>query len=105
MVNKITAKKPDNEMKPLTAIGLMSGTSIDAIDLAVIESNGGENISFGPSGSVAYTMAERGLLDNAMQKARTCVGPVPLTGAFAEAAGLVTQKHAYAVKTFLKEHE
>ncbi len=105
MVNNITAKKPDNEMKPLTAIGLMSGTSMDAIDLAVIESNGGENISFGPSGSVAYTMAERGLLDNAMQKARTCDEPVPLTGVFAEAAGLVTQKHAYAVKTFLKEHE
>ena len=49
-------------------------------------------------------MAERGLLDNAMQKARKC-GPVPLTGVFAEAARLVTQKHAYAVKTFLKEHE
>ena len=105
MVNKITAKKTDNEIKSLTAIGLMSGTSMDAIDLAVIKSNGGENISFGPSGSVAYTMAERGLLDNAMQKARTCDGPVPLTGVFAEAAGLVTQKHAYAVKTFLKEHE
>ena len=59
MVNNITAKKPDNEMKPLTAIGLMSGTSMDAIDLAVIESNGGENISFGPFGSVAYMCRTR----------------------------------------------
>ena len=77
---------------------------MDAIDLAVIESNGNDEINFGPSGSVAYSMAERGLLESAMQKARLCEGPVPLTGVFAEAAGLVTQKHAYAVKAFLKEH-
>lgn len=104
MVNNIIPKRSDNEMKSLTAIGLMSGTSMDAIDLAVIESNGSDEINFGPSGSVTYSMAERGLLESAMQKARLCEGPVPLTGVFAEAAGLVTQKHAYAVKAFLKEH-
>ena len=104
MDNSITPKKADNEMKSLTALGLMSGTSMDAIDLALIKSNGTDDITFGPSGSVAYSMAERSLLEAAMEKARACDGAVPLTGIFAEASGLVTQKHAYAVKAFIKEH-
>ena len=104
MVNNIIPKSSDNETKSLTAIGLMSGTSMDAIDLAIIKSNGEDEINFGPSGSLDYTMAERSLLRSAMQKAHACDGPVPLTGVYAEAAGLVTQKHAYAVKAFLKDH-
>ena len=39
----------------LTAIGLMSGTSLDGVDVALIETDGERVESFGPSGYRAYT--------------------------------------------------
>ena len=40
--------------QPLTALGLMSGTSLDGIDAAVIVSDGEQLIETGPATSVSY---------------------------------------------------
>ena len=41
-------------MKSYTAIGLMSGTSLDGIDVALIKTNGSGEVEFGPSMTMAY---------------------------------------------------
>ena len=38
----------------LTAIGLMSGTSLDGVDVALIETDGERIAAFGPAGYRAY---------------------------------------------------
>ena len=53
----------------MTAIGLMSGTSLDGVDVALIETDGKRVRAFGPSGYRAYTEGERGLLRQALAEA------------------------------------
>lgn len=44
-----------NESKTWRAIGLMSGTSLDGVDAALIETNGEDQVQCGPSLTVPYT--------------------------------------------------
>jgi anhydro-N-acetylmuramic acid kinase len=45
----------------MTAIGLMSGTSLDGVDIALIETDGRRVQAFGPVGYRPYTDQERNL--------------------------------------------
>ncbi|WP_438501886.1 hypothetical protein, partial [Acinetobacter baumannii] len=47
----------------------MSGTSLDGVDVALIETDGKQVKAFGPSGYRPYSPAERNLLRQALSEA------------------------------------
>lgn len=85
----------------LTAIGLMSGTSMDGIDLALLETDGETISAFGPTGYAPYTDAERMLLRLALEDARAIRVRSERPGVLREAEQLITRKHTEAVTAFL----
>lgn len=88
----------------LKAIGLMSGTSLDGVDVALIETNGERVAAFGPTSYRAYSDAERKLLRQALADAKPMIARDSRTSVLAEAEALVTRAHAEAVLQFIQEH-
>jgi anhydro-N-acetylmuramic acid kinase len=83
------------------AIGLMSGTSLDGIDVALIETDGERIRQFGPSAIHPYRAEERALLQQALHDARTLTQRTARPGILAEAEKAVTTLHKAAVEVFL----
>jgi anhydro-N-acetylmuramic acid kinase len=78
---------------PVRALGAMSGTSLDGVDAAVVETDGGRIIGFGKTGYRAYTPPERAVL-------RAALGRWPGEPGVAEAAEVVETAHAELLSTF-----
>lgn len=85
----------------MRAIGLMSGTSMDGVDLAMIETDGESVSRFGPSAMHAYQGNEVALLRRAMEAAPALRDRSERPGVIAEAETLVTTLHASAVNAFV----
>jgi anhydro-N-acetylmuramic acid kinase len=88
----------------LTAIGLMSGTSLDGVDVALIETDGERIGALGPTGYRAYAQSERNLLRQALADAMSLNSRDARPGALADAERLVTRAHGEAVESFLQSH-
>src|SRR6266481_1034828 len=73
------------------AIGLMSGTSLDGIDVAMIETDGRDRVIAGPALTLAYPPEFR-------EKLRSVLGGV---GPVAEVEDELTRLHAEAVERLL----
>src|ERR1700738_3025732 len=84
----------------LTAVGLMSGTSLDGVDVAMIETDGKRVQAFGPSGYRPYTEPERRLLRQALGEAVHLQQREARPGILREAERVVTVAHAEAVASF-----
>lgn len=76
------------------ALGLMSGTSLDGIDVAFVVTDGVNAIETGPAMTVPY---DQGLRD----RIRDCLGG---KGAAAQVETTLTEAHADAVRRFRAEH-
>jgi anhydro-N-acetylmuramic acid kinase len=85
----------------MRAIGLMSGTSMDGIDVALIETDGEEVSRFGPSAVHFYQAHEEAVIRSAMEAAPALRRRDERQGVIAEAEAIITTLHASAVETFL----
>lgn len=86
----------------MKALGLMSGTSLDGIDLAVIESDGSRVTAFGPALTVPHLPTTRAACREASRLAATCARGDAVPAAIIEAEQRVTEAHRLAIHHFLK---
>jgi anhydro-N-acetylmuramic acid kinase len=87
----------------IKAIGLMSGTSLDGVDVALIETDGERVTALGPTGYRAYTEEDRALLRRALEEGAALEDRQARPGVLSEADRFVTKIHADTVNSFLAD--
>ena len=93
------------EERPLAALGLMSGTSMDGIDVALLRTDGEDVVERGPSGFHPYPASLRRRIEAALAVAADMDGRNDRPGDLAALEVELTDRHAAAVQSFLIEHE
>jgi anhydro-N-acetylmuramic acid kinase len=84
----------------MLAIGLMSGTSQDGVDVAVLDTDGEHIGQFGATACRPYGKTERALLRRASAAAANLTDRTARPDTVADAERLITDSHAEAVESF-----
>ncbi len=79
----------------------MSGTSLDAVDMAVLETDGEVISAFGPAGEQKLDPGVRALVETATADARAWPWDAPEPASFAPAATAVAREHLRAARGFM----
>ena len=82
-------------------IGLMSGTSLDGVDAALLETDGETVARPGPNLTISYDKATRARLRAALEEARNVAQGAPIPHSIRDAEQSLTRAHAEAVQALL----
>jgi anhydro-N-acetylmuramic acid kinase len=82
----------------------MSGTSLDAVDMAVLETDGETVSAYGPAGERKLTADTRAVVLEATAQALKWARGTPPPAVFAQAARAVAEEHLAAAREFLAAH-
>ncbi len=86
----------------MLVLGFMTGTSLDAVDMAVLETDGEAIHAFGPAGERKLTDAMRNVLLEATRQALAWPRGAPEPPIFHHAAEMVAEEHFAAAEAFLQ---
>jgi anhydro-N-acetylmuramic acid kinase len=85
-------------------LGFMSGTSLDAVDMAILDTEGEALQGFGPAGERKLSDRTRALVLAATEDAKSWPRGAPEPPTFAPAAEAVAREHFEAADSFLAAH-
>ncbi|HZS65281.1 MAG TPA: anhydro-N-acetylmuramic acid kinase [Xanthobacteraceae bacterium] len=91
-------------MTSLTAIGMMSGTSLDGVDVALVETDGEQVNRLGPTGYRPYSRREAELLREALALGATLTERGQRPAVIAKAEAFVTKVHGEVAAGLLQRH-
>jgi anhydro-N-acetylmuramic acid kinase len=101
MSEQTALDRPSSAAASVLTIGLMSGTSQDGVDIALIDTDGEKISHFGATACRPYTKDERTLLRSATAAAANLTERNARPGLIAAAEELVNDAHVEAVQSFL----
>jgi anhydro-N-acetylmuramic acid kinase len=87
----------------MRVLGFMTGTSLDAVDMAVLETDGEAISDFGPSAESKLSLGTRAIVEEAIAAARAWPRGEPAPDVFEAAAAAIADEHLAAARTFLDE--
>lgn len=89
----------------MLVLGFMTGTSLDAVDMAVLDTDGEAIAAFGPAGERKLTDATRDVVLEATRQALAWERGTPEPAIFRHAAEMVAEEHFAAAEAFLQAHD
>ena len=88
----------------MRVLGFMSGTSLDAIDMALLDTDGEQLTGFGPAGEMALPDSVRDRVRDAIDAGRKWPRGAREPNSFAIASAAVADAHLAAAQDFLARH-
>src|SRR5205823_3320240 len=85
----------------MRVLGFMTGTSLDAVDMAVLETDGESILAFGPAGERKLDPQTRAAIEAAIVAGRDWAWGAPPPRPFETAARAVAEAHLAAARDFL----
>jgi anhydro-N-acetylmuramic acid kinase len=89
----------------MRVLGFMTGTSLDAVDMAVLETDGEDIEGLGPAGEKKLDPAARAAVEAAIADALAWPQGAPEPASFAAAAEAVAWEHVRAADAFMAQHQ